>query len=66
MFFECSDEVLYKRYKETRRKHPSFRRLRGLGYGLGQKGKGNARNLKGRADYIIDTTQLSPPSSRSA
>ena len=47
MFFECSDEVLYKRYKETRGKHPLSDDCEGSVMASVWKEKGNARNLKG-------------------
>ena len=60
MFFECSDEVLYKRYKETRRKHPLADDCEGSVMASVKKEREMLETLRGRADYIIDTTQLSP------
>lgn len=60
MFFECSDEVLYKRYKETRRKHPLSDDCEGSVVASVKKEREMLETLRGRADYIIDTTQLSP------
>ena len=60
MFFECSDEVLYKRYKETRRKHPLSDDCEGSVMASVKKEREILETLRGRADYIIDTTQLSP------
>lgn len=60
MFFECSDEVLYKRYKETRRKHPLSDDCEGSVMASVKKEREMLETLRGRADYIIDTTQLSP------
>lgn len=58
LFMEASDEVLVRRYSETRRRHP-----------LAQKGrvmegiiieKKQLEEIKGLADRIIDTTNLTP------
>lgn len=56
LFLDASDEVLVKRYKETRRAHPLS--------GLGRVDEGIRKEreilsfLKDEADYIIDTSQL--------
>lgn len=56
LFLDCSDEILIKRYKETRRAHPLA--------GQGRIDRGIAREreklgfLKEKADYIIDTSML--------
>ena len=57
LFLEAEDEVLVKRYKETRRIHP-------LASDDGRVGESITRErealqfLKGKADYIIDTSRL--------
>lgn len=56
LFLEASDEVLVKRYKETRRVHPLAKDQRVDGGIL--KERILLKDLKGRADYIIDTTHL--------
>ncbi len=56
LFLEASDEVLIKRYKETRRQHP----LSGGGrvdQGIREE-RERLQFIKKRADYIIDTSQL--------
>ena len=56
LYLDCSDEVLIKRYKETRRAHP----LAGAGRveaGILQEREKTAF-LKQQADYILDTSQL--------
>ena len=56
LYLDCSDEVLVKRYKETRRTHP----LSGAGRvenGIKQEREKTAF-LKKNADYILDTSQL--------
>ena len=56
LYLDCSDEVLIKRYKETRRTHPL------TGTGRVENGIALEREktafLKQRADYILDTSQL--------
>ena len=57
LFLDAEDEVLIKRYKETRRSHP-------LSDDSGRIGKSIAKerealqSLKENADYIIDTSRL--------
>lgn len=56
LFLDASDEVLVKRYKETRRSHP----LAGAGridQGI-KKEREKLAFLKKKADYILDTSQL--------
>ena len=56
LYLDSSDEVLVKRYKETRRSHPL------AGTGRVEKGISEERRrtdfLKKNADYILDTSQL--------
>ena len=56
LFLECRDEVLERRYNETRRRHPLSRDVR--------DGIRAERDMLGvfrdRADIIIDTTNLKP------
>jgi len=56
LYLDASDEVLIKRYKETRRTHPL------TGSGRVENGIRMERErtafLKQRADYILDTSQL--------
>lgn len=56
LFLDASDEVLVKRYKETRRSHPLAGRER-IEYGI-QKERGQMEFLKRQANYILDTSQL--------
>ncbi|HJF93426.1 MAG TPA: RNase adapter RapZ [Lachnoclostridium phocaeense] len=56
LFLEASDEVLIKRYKETRRSHP----LAGGGRvdeGI-RRERGKLAFLKNRADYLVDTSRM--------
>lgn len=58
LFLDASDEVLIKRFKESRRKHPLAPDGRILnGVGLERK---KLREVKDRADNIIDTSKLAP------
>ncbi len=56
IFFDCRDEVLERRYNETRRRHPISSEIR--------KGIAGERELlsdiRDRANHIIDTTALKP------
>ena len=56
LYLDCSDEVLVKRYKETRRTHPL------TGSGRVETAISLEREktafLKQKADYILDTSQL--------
>jgi RNase adapter protein RapZ len=58
LFLEASDEVLVTRFAATRRKHPlapEDRRLEGI-----RKEREIMEALRGDADLIIDTTELTP------
>lgn len=56
LFLEASDEVLVKRYKETRRTHPLSGGDR-VDQGI-RKERRAVAFLKERADYIVDTSQM--------
>jgi UPF0042 nucleotide-binding protein len=60
LFLECNDEVLYNRYKETRRKHPLLDDCEGSIRTAVKKDRELVAPLRARADYIIDTTGTSP------
>ncbi len=56
LFLDCADEILIKRYKESRRSHP----LAGSGSlndGLKQE-RELLRDVRGRANYIVDTSNM--------
>lgn len=56
LFLDAEDNVLVKRYKETRRSHPLAQRRR-VDEGIRLE-REKMRFLKERADYIIDTSYL--------
>ncbi len=56
LFLECSDSVLVKRYKETRRLHPLSPEGR-IEDGI-KKEREILAKIRTQADYIIDTSQL--------
>ena len=56
LFLDASDEVLIKRYKETRRSHPLAGKER-LDRGIAKE-RLKLDFLKKRADYILDTSTL--------
>lgn len=56
LFLDANDDVLVKRYKETRRTHPLSRNGR-VETGIVQE-REKLVFLKKRADYILDTSQL--------
>lgn len=57
LFLESSDYVLIKRYKETRRFHPLSGNEGRVDQGI-RKERERIRFLKGRADYLIDTSHM--------
>ena len=56
IFLDAEDEVLVKRYKETRRNHPLAGSER-INKGIVLE-REKLQYLKDNADYIIDTSQL--------
>ena len=56
LFLDCSDSVLVKRFKETRRSHPLMKEGR-IEAGI-QKERKALAFLKAKATYILDTSQL--------
>lgn len=62
LFLEASDSVLVKRYKLTRRKHPLAMNER-IAEGI-KKEREKLEPLRKRANYIVDTTNLSVKSLR--
>lgn len=59
LFLDTRDEILLKRYKETRRRHPLFNEAGGsLQRAIVTERKKNEL-AKNRADFVIDTSNLS-------
>ena len=59
LFMDCSDQVLIKRYKETRRVHPMNVNDTGRRIEDGiAKERAVLAEVKKRADYVIDSSQL--------
>ena len=61
LFLECDEATLVKRYSESRRKHPLVADGMGLLKAIRQENEALAA-LRERADYVIDTSSLSPHS----
>jgi len=59
LFLDSSDETLTRRFKETRRKHPLFRRRRGIPESI-QAERMALREVRAMADKIIDTSAMLP------
>lgn len=57
LFMNASDEVLVKRYKETRRNHPMAEANDRIEDGI-KKERHVLSGILGKADYVIDTTNL--------
>ena len=58
LFMEASDKVLIKRYKESRRSHPLAQEGRLL-KGIAEERR-VLQKIKDRADYVIETSNLTP------
>ncbi len=56
LFLDCKNNILLKRYKETRRTHP-LSKHESVQVGI-QKEREIVQNAKDRADYVIDTSYL--------
>lgn len=61
LFLECDEATLVKRYSESRRRHPLISEGLGLLKALRQEREA-LQSLRDRADYVIDTSSLSPHS----
>ena len=60
LFLEASESCLVTRYKETRRKHPLAKKAGGSVESAVKMEVEMLKPIKENADYIIDTTMLSP------
>ena len=61
IFLECDEATLVKRYSESRRRHPLISEGMGLLRAL-QEEREALSSLREKADYVIDTSSLSPHS----
>ena len=59
LYIEAADEVLIKRYKETRRKHPLDEKFRGCLHDAIAYERQQLLPVKGIADYYIETSYFS-------
>lgn len=59
VFLDTGDEVLLKRYKETRRRHPLISKANGSLLQAISLERSKLQFARNRADFIIDTTNLS-------
>lgn len=59
LFIEASDEVLIKRYKETRRRHPLDEKFSGSLHDAIRYERMQLSQLREIADYYIETSELS-------
>jgi RNase adapter protein RapZ len=59
LFLEADEEVLIRRYSETRRHHPASDKHRGLLDSIRHEAD-QLRDLRNNADCIIDTSRLNP------
>ena len=57
LFLDCENDILLKRYKESRRDHPLNAKGERLIDGI-EKERKLLSDIKNRADYIIDTTHM--------
>ena len=59
LFLECDDQVLARRYKETRRKHPLAAANGGSVIKAIEMERALLKSARSRTDYLIDTSHLS-------
>ncbi len=60
LFIDANDDVLAHRYKETRRRHPLHGEIGDSVYAAIKKERQILLPLREKADYVIDTSYLSP------
>lgn len=60
LFIDCDDEVLIRRFKETRRRHPLSREYNNSIEDAIHAERDIMMPVKLKADYSIDTTQMAP------
>ena len=59
LFLDASDEVLVRRFKETRRAHPLSGENGSILNGISMERR-RLQKIKERADFVIDTTGMNP------
>jgi len=64
VFLDAADEKLIARYKSSRRRHPLCEDGATISHGI-ERERSLLRELKSKADYVIDTTMLLPAELRS-
>ncbi|MHB9004388.1 MAG: RNase adapter RapZ [Coriobacteriia bacterium] len=65
LFLEASDEVLVRRFKETRRRHPLCTESGSIAEGIAAE-RVLLADVRARADGVIDTSDLKPAGLRAA
>jgi UPF0042 nucleotide-binding protein len=60
LFLDAADDVLVRRFRETRRKHPLLSSTDGSVTEAVEKERELLKPVRARADYIIDTSHISP------
>ncbi|HCC35435.1 MAG TPA: RNase adapter RapZ [Ruminococcaceae bacterium] len=60
LFLESSSEVLIRRYKESRRKHPLYENAQGSIENAVTRERELLKPIRAMANYIIDTSYISP------
>ena len=64
VFLDADDDKLIARYKSSRRRHPLCADGATISHGI-ERERALLREMRGRADYVIDTTNLLPAELRS-
>lgn len=59
LFIDCSDEVVVRRFMETRRRHPLAADGRPIGDGIAAERR-LIEPLRDRASFVVDTSSLTP------
>lgn len=57
LFLDCKDEILIRRYSETRRRHPLMRGRETIAHAIGRE-RAQLASIKDNAQVVIDTSYL--------